>query len=107
LESARWSLGVIPLLKPETIERAVIRGDVDAPVSDRQSAEVIKGSDLVAAGVQLFSGFRVQGVQNGVCGMLDVLRAVVVEAALGVGLFDVFAVAISEDNTISNYRRLG
>ena len=51
LERAKASVVDNALLKAETVKRAVVRGNVDAPVGNGQSAEVVERSNLVFAGV--------------------------------------------------------
>ena len=86
----------------EAVEFAVVSRDVDAAISQRQAAKVVKRGNLVAAGVEFFTGFGVQRVEHDVGGVLDAFRAIVMEAAVRVGLLSIFAASVGVDNSVSN-----
>ena len=92
--------------KTKAIEDAVEGPDVDAAVRDRKTAEMIERLDLIAAGIEFFSCLRIEGVQNSMGRVSDALRAVIVEAAFGIRLLGIFAIAIGKHHTISDDWRL-
>src|SRR5438067_2418050 len=92
--------------KTEAVQHAIEGRNIHAPVRDRQSAEVRERSNLVAARVQLFPGFRVKRVEDRVRGSFNSQRAEVGKTLIGISLPGIFTVSIGEDYAIGNHWRL-
>src|SRR5438270_7272099 len=92
--------------EPKAVQHAIESPEIHASIGYRQAAEVSKRLDLSSARIQLLAGLSFERIEHRMAGRLDPERAEVGESAIGICLPRVFTVAVRENHSVSDHRRL-
>src|ERR1700722_6600414 len=94
------------LLNAETIQDSIESTNVDATISNRDTAPMVPRSDLISAGPELLARFSVESIEGGVRGARNSPIRSIGKTHVRICLLSVLPVAVSEDHAIGDHGRL-